>query len=707
MKPGKLGLRGKFVVALLVAAALPFLVGLAVFESSGYRHLLSERGKLHQMQARSLARALDASVRAQGDTLRTHLAADPALANHMRGENLRLAGRPRREISAETARLEQVWTSLTETDPRLRAILDNPASLSLRRYQAGHPACAEILATDSHGRLIAATGMASDYDQSDEDWWKRGMGLKSDQQLAEQLRFDASSGVFSIDISIPPHPAAAGAGVVKMSVDVTSLFPRLGFHGDSAGQRWEILLPDGRVLASSPGGDHRTNLSPETMAAIRRQETGWKLVGNGPRETRMAGFVATGRTPAHGPNAFIFFSSPRDDVVGPLRAGFFRIGIAAATLIALCALAGFFLIRRKILQPLAVLGKAARSIAETARLHQHPGPGAGRPGDQHLKAEEGLRRILEIHTGDEVETLAADLAVMTSRVLSYQRELESEVAAKTSVIREDLELAREFQNALMPSRYPEPDENTTLPLRLQFAHFYQPAATVGGDFFDIIELDSHRTGILIADVMGHGARSALVTAILRALVRHHSQTAASPGSFLTEINRHLHEIVRRSGQTLFVTAFLLVLDTRSCTASWAVAGHPAPLRVRRGSGKDPKPLWDAPPHQPALGLIAGATYQTSESPLKSGEIFLLFTDGATEAENPEGLPFGTDNLIRSLDQALDGPMAAMPAKIVCDVASWQKRRHYDDDVCLVAVEALATRRADPQPRALAGIGDRA
>ena len=74
--------------------------------------------------------------------------------------------------------------------------------------------------------------------------------------------------------------------------------------------------------------------------------------------------------------------------------------------------------------------------------------------------------------------------------------------------------------------------------------------------------------------------------------------------------------------------------------------------------------------------------------MKPGDVFLLFTDGALEAENPAGEIFGIERLVRSFDQALDGPMAAMPAKIVCDVTAFQRRRNYDDDVCLVAVEAL-------------------
>ena len=111
--------------------------------------------------------------------------------------------------------------------------------------------------------------------------------------------------------------------------------------------------------------------------------------------------------------------------------------------------------------------------------------------------------------------------------------------------------------------------------------------------------------------------------------------------------------------------------------------------MRRGSGDVPRPLWVEPQRQPALGLVADATFHTDGSPLEAGDVFLLFTDGLTEAENPAGEHFGLDRLAASFDQALDGPMAAMPAKIVCDVTAFQKRRHYDDDVCLVAVEAVS------------------
>jgi serine phosphatase RsbU (regulator of sigma subunit) len=480
-------------------------------------------------------------------------------------------------------------------------------------------------------------------------------------------------------------------------MDVSSVFSRLGYNDSAAGEVWQIILPDGRVLASSIPDQSLTeqHLSQETLAALGSHSKGWTITTDHNGEQRMTGHVALGPDQQH-PNAFVIFSSSRDAAVEPLRRNFLWIGVAGAALLATCLMIGFYLIRRRILAPLAALGQAARSISAIARHRHSAQADEARLREQHALAEIDLQNIQAIRTGDEIETLAQDVAAMTARVLRYQRELEAEVAATTSVIREDLEMAREFQHALLPSHYPDvPPATAHNPLRLRFAHFYQPASTVGGDFFDLIELDEDRAGVLIADVMGHGARSALVTAILRALVRNRTDETRDPGEFLADLNRHFIEVISRSGQTLFVTAFFLILDTRKATASWAVAGHPAPLRTRRGSGKPPQPLWSEPPRQPALGLVADAEFHTTESPLNPGDIFLLFTDGAVEAENPDGMTFGIERLAASFDQALDGPMAAMPAKIVCDVSAFQKRLNYDDDVCLVAVEAVANHSHPP------------
>jgi serine phosphatase RsbU (regulator of sigma subunit) len=686
-----MGLQSKFVVALLVSAALPFLIALAVFETSGFRYFMDERGRFHQMEAANLVRALDEEADDHGEMLQVWLTAEPALSDYLSRKNRETSALDRSELARQTRMLDELWPSLPADDPRLLEVLRNEGARSLTRYLEMTSEVAEVLATDVNGCLIAATGKSSDFDQADENWWQEGKSLSERGRWTDILRYDASSGVFSQDIVMPLHENGVFAGVVKISVDVSSLFPRLGSRKDSSSERWEIVLADGWILASSEEGyvPLSSHIPEHARSDILQDGKGWVLTQDDKGEAWLTGFAALDASDG-GQGAHVLFSSLRDDVVAPLQARFLQVGAVAITFLAICTLAGYWLIHHDVLRPMDALGRAARSISATARVLPPQSLDMEEIRKQREIALRDLDAISAIRTGDEVEALAGDFAVMSERLLRYHSELEAEVADKTSVIHDELELARQFQTALLPLRYPEvPPDAIPNPLRLRFAHFYQPVFSVGGDFFDLIELDENRAGILIADVMGHGARSALVTAILRALVRNHTTQAGEPGAFLTEINQHLHEVISRSGQTLFVTAFLLVLDTRLATATWAVAGHPAPLRVRRGSGKLPQPLWSEPHHQPALGLSPMAVYQTHQSGLHAGDVFLIFTDGAFEAENPEGGIFGVDRLAHSFDEALDGPMAALPAKIVCDVTSFQRRQNFDDDVCIVAVEAVS------------------
>jgi len=684
-----MGLRWKFALALAIAALLPLLAGFVVLQTLGFRHLLATKGRLHESEARASAGRLESVVEAQAGHLWSWLAADPALADFLSSPpSGRLAERE------QVAEIERRWAALPVDDPLLREILGNPAADSLGRYVGIQPLVAEILVADLAGRLVAATRKTSDYDQSDEEWWRVGSALAEGAMWTDALQFDESAGVFSFSVVLPVRRGGELRGVLKMVLDVSPMFRGLRAPGDGEAGRLEILLPDGRVLARSDKGDYRALGAPlgaEALLCLRVGREGWMIDGKGTAGERMTGFAAIQVEEVDRrrfePGGYVLYSTPKSGVVAPLRRQVLLVGAVAGLATGLCMLGGYALVSRKILLPLAVLGQAARALADTARLRRESGLGDEEVEARRRAAEEDLEQIQAIATGDEVEDLAADFGVMTARVMSYHRELEAEVAAKTSLILEELEMAREFQHALMPTTYPEiPADRVRDPLRLGFAHVYQPASTVGGDFFDLIELDEHRTGVMIADVMGHGARSALVTAILRALVRNHVARAGDPGEFLGILNRELHEVIERSGQTLFVTAFFMVLDTLEGQAHWAVAGHPAPLRARRGNGHPPQPLWREPRQQPALGLIAGARYQSADMPIRAGDVFLLYTDGVVEAESPEGKNFGIPRLVSSFDEALDGPLAAVPAKIVCEVASFQKRRQHDDDVCVVAVE---------------------
>lgn len=701
-----MGLRGKFALALAIAAVLPLAVGLIVLQTFGFRHLLATKGRQHEAEAMALARSLESTVESQAGNFWSWIAADPAVPNFVAAADATPAN------PEETRRIEERWPQLTPDDPLLKSILGNPASRSLTRFEAAHQQAAEVLITDAAGRVIAASGKTTDYDQSDEPWWQIGRALPERGMWTDALHFDESAKVFSLDLVLPFYREGQLKGVAKLVFDVTPMFQRLRSSREDGGGQLEILLPDGRVLARSGTDGYQAQgatLDSDSLFAIRVGRNGWTLSKEGGEKERMTGFAAIQARAVDRrkfePGGYVLFSSPKDEVAMPLRRQILMIGTGAGLATGLCLLGGYALVSRKILRPLAVLSQAARSVSATARLRKD----AILPEDEAFAlrktAEDDLARIEAIRTGDEVEELAEDFGVMTTRVMRYNRELEAEVDAKTSLIREELEMAREFQTALMPSIAPGYSTGQVRdPLRLGFAHFYQPASTVGGDFFDLIELDDHRTGVMIADVMGHGARSALVTAILRAVVRNHVVSAGDPGKFLGILNRELHEVIERSHQTLFVTAFFMVLDTKDGRASWAVAGHPAPLRARRSTGNPPQLLWTGAQRQPALGLMADVTYQTSTSSIRAGDVFLLFTDGVVEAENPAGKDFGVQRLISTFDESLDGPLAAMPAKIVCEVAAFQKRKNHDDDVCVVAVEVIpgAIPEIVSDPAALAG-----
>jgi phosphoserine phosphatase RsbU/P len=119
-------------------------------------------------------------------------------------------------------------------------------------------------------------------------------------------------------------------------------------------------------------------------------------------------------------------------------------------------------------------------------------------------------------------------------------EKQREIKAKNEQMHEELRMAREVQLAMLPQRYPIfPADVPAEASALRFSHRYYPASEVSGDFFSVVPLSNETAGVFICDVMGHGMRSALVTAMLRAIVEELSAEASDPEVLLTRMNRDL------------------------------------------------------------------------------------------------------------------------------------------------------------------------
>jgi phosphoserine phosphatase RsbU/P len=263
----------------------------------------------------------------------------------------------------------------------------------------------------------------------------------------------------------------------------------------------------------------------------------------------------------------------------------------------------------------------------------------------------------------------------------------AELEAKNAQLEADLRMAREIQLALLPRDYPtHSDYGSSGFSALTFAHCYRPAAAVGGDFFDIFPLSQNRAGVFICDVMGHGLRAALVTAIIRTLLEELRPVMQNAGRFLSALNLRLRAILERLDEPFIATAFYLIADTAMKETQFANAGHPAPVRLRRTERVVESLVSVGGRPGPGLGLFDDVNYSTAHCGFEKNDCIMLFTDGLYEVDSPEGEQFGLEAVISSLRSHAELPAEKLFNALLADACNFSKKAEFDDDVCLVAVE---------------------
>jgi sigma-B regulation protein RsbU (phosphoserine phosphatase) len=262
-----------------------------------------------------------------------------------------------------------------------------------------------------------------------------------------------------------------------------------------------------------------------------------------------------------------------------------------------------------------------------------------------------------------------------------------ELRTKNLIMEENLHMAREIQNAMLPQQYPAFPRNATLEKSaFQFVHRYQPAETVSGDFFSLSALSDDEAGVFICDVTGHGVRAALVTAMIRALAEELKPLAHDPGMFLRKLNSDLCIILKTTGSPMLTTAFYLVANWRTGQMRFANAGHPKPLLVRR-SAHCVEPLVNASgKSQPALGLFEDPPYQTSEATITPGDLVMLFTDGLYELQGRNEELYSQERLMLDVKNLLKKPAGQLFDKLLETIRAFSVDHKFDDDVCIVGME---------------------
>ena len=238
----------------------------------------------------------------------------------------------------------------------------------------------------------------------------------------------------------------------------------------------------------------------------------------------------------------------------------------------------------------------------------------------------------------------------------------------------DLEFARHIQQSLLPASLPQPDG-------ILFDVLYLPHNLVGGDFYDIQELESGRYGILVADVCGHGVSAALYTMWLKNLTNRYFKISETPAEFIQTLNDELNNLLLVRGS--FITLFYGILDPGTGQLIYANAGHTPPLYLNRHSGR--------PEHArteitgPPLGIVAGQAYDNKSLSLSPDDLLLCYTDGITETFDQQGQLLGIDNLGDLLEKEASRSDDNLLDRLMQSVMNRCAGISFSDDVLLLSL----------------------
>ena len=272
-----------------------------------------------------------------------------------------------------------------------------------------------------------------------------------------------------------------------------------------------------------------------------------------------------------------------------------------------------------------------------------------------------------------------------SHDITQRKRTEQELQRRTEEMEADLRIARQIQEAFFPRAYPVfppgiPPERS----RLRFAHRYLPAASLGGDFFDILPLSGTKCGVLVCDVMGHGVRAGLLTALIRGGVEEIGHRSDDPAYVLGEINRSLIPVMEQTGSPVFATAFYGVVDLAAGTLTYGNAGHPPPV-VRTAAGAVERLAAENP--EPAAGVIEDFAYTNTVRAFRPGDLLVAYTDGLFESCDTCGAMFGQNRLEETVRLAPGLSVSGLIDRVMGEVADFTGHAVAADDICIVVVEA--------------------
>jgi sigma-B regulation protein RsbU (phosphoserine phosphatase) len=188
--------------------------------------------------------------------------------------------------------------------------------------------------------------------------------------------------------------------------------------------------------------------------------------------------------------------------------------------------------------------------------------------------------------------------------------------------------------------------------------------------------------VFIADVMGHGTRSALITSMIRSLISELYPQGRNAAHFLKELNKNFCDMLKNLPNPVFASAAFFVADTTSRVATYSLAGHPPPFHLHRSVGRVTR-MERTKPRGGALGLVPEEEFGGETVRLTDGDVFVFFTDGAYEAANKDGEEFGMARFEKALHSHIYEDPSVLLKKVLQDIRRFAGEEPVADDICLV------------------------
>jgi sigma-B regulation protein RsbU (phosphoserine phosphatase) len=560
-------------------------------------------------------------------------------------------------VSSEVDRigrdLEGIARSALATLPADARAAEAALARPLRAARAIHPDVSHALVRN--GRTLTASGAAP---RSLPSWWKGPgfAGLVEDSKGTLRAVWSEGQDTF-LALDVPVDDRLFAALEARTGIQLLASGKHVEVSREGGGL--QVRVDEGERRALSPPPEPATAPSakpdadpdpdpdePDVTLRSRRDFQGMPFVS-----TPEGIDWETGKTdPA--PLAFVY--QPWS-LIRKLSPGTLNMGDVLVK--ALGAVGAVFMVMYSVAFVLGIL--LARSI--TRNIH-----GLSQGTERLRRGDFG--QPIPIRSRDQLGELADSFNVMARGIQDLLRE-----QAEKQRMEEELRIARQIQMSLLPA------QGASLP-GLRIAALCLPAAEVGGDYYDLLPLSDTRMGVVVADVSGKGTSAALYMAELKGLVLSLSRIYDSPARLLAEANRILSA---NMDSRSFVTMTYAIVDTEARSMRYARAGHNPMIQYEAGSGRTRV----LAPQGLGLGIDRGerfeAVLEEAEVPLASGDLFLFFTDGLSEAMNPRAELFGEGRLREVLEKSEAMETEAVKENILAEVRAFVGEAAQHDDMTLV------------------------